>query len=261
MNYLQLPDHLNTLDLTGLELKVYCDVWTMTQAGKQYWKSNEIIAQQFGVEKRSVIRVVTRLESRGLLERDEQHNGRYLTAIVPKGGDPAVRGDRPVRGDRNGQGGDRDGKRGDPAVTGGVTQMAQSSDRAVTQIEKNREDRIEKKREENRESASLVFPWESLAFLNAWEGWKAYKQEQFKFKYKSVKSEQIALHKLHKDAKGNERVAIDAIAQSIASGWRGLFPESNSGGSKPGCNTDWVHEIARDIAERNGYQFNEPDAY
>ena len=231
----------------------------MTQAGKQYWKSNEIIAQQFGVEKRSVIRVVTRLESRGLLERDEQHNGRYLTAIVPKGGDPAVRGDRPVRGDRNGQGGDRDGKRGDPAVTGGVTEMVQSSDRAVTQIEKNREDRIEKKREENRESASLVFPWESLDFLQAWEGWKAYKQEQFKFKYKSVKSEQIALHKLHKDAKGNERLAIDAIAQSIASGWRGLFPVPQGQSGTASKDTSWKYEVAREFAARNG--FNVDDLY
>lgn len=142
MKYLQLPDHVFKLNMTTLELKLYCDVWTMTASGKVYWKSNETVASQFGVERRSVIRAIARLESRGLLHRQSSENGRFLSALTPaEGGDPVVRGDRAVTGDSNGQG-------GDPAVTGGVTEMVQSSDPAVTQIEKKREE--EKRREERR---------------------------------------------------------------------------------------------------------------
>ena len=142
MRYLQLPDHVFKLNMTTLELKLYCDVWTMTASGKAYWKSNETVASQFGVERRSVIRAIARLESRGLLHRQSSENGRFLSALMPvEGSDPAVTGDRAVTGDPNGQG-------SDPAVTPPVTQMVPSSDPAVTQIEKKREE--EKRKEERR---------------------------------------------------------------------------------------------------------------
>ena len=230
MKYLQLPDHVLKLDMTVLELKIYCDAWTMRESGNSYWKSNDTIAEAFGVERRSVVRAIARLESRGLLLRRTNDKGRYLEALMPKeGGDPTVMGDPAVMGDRNGQGGDR-------AVMGGVTEMVSGGDSAVTQIENKREVRREKK---NRESASLVLPWESDAFRMAWDEWIEYKRAQFKFKYKTTKSEQIALHKLHRDTHGDERNAIEAIASSIANGYRGIFPSNKSKGGQAGRNLNW----------------------
>ena len=211
MKYLQMPDHVLKLDMTVLELKIYCDAWTMKETGNSYWKSNDTIAQAFGVERRSVVRAIARLESRGLLLRQMNDKGRYLEALVPAEG-------------------------GDRAVMGGMTEMVSGGDSAVTQIENKREERKEKG---NRESAPLVFPWESDAFSMAWEEWREYKRTQFKFKYKTVKSEQIALHKLHRDTHGDERNAIEAIASSIANGYRGIFPSNKSKGRHAGRNLDW----------------------
>lgn len=235
-----------------MQLWIYSDVYTMQSNGAKYYKTNQQLADLFDTDTRTVRRIISGLVADGALRSYQDGSRRFLSARpASEWGGQNCPPDRNVPRTAKSPGEDR-------IVRGGGQQSPRGEDSKVPLIEKsNREVNRELNREE---SASLVFPWESLAFLDAWKGWKQYKQEQFKFKYKSVKSEQIALHKLHKDAKGNERIAIDAIAQSIASGWRGLFPESNSGGTKPGCNTDWVHEIARDIAERNGYQFNEPDA-
>jgi biotin operon repressor len=230
VKYLQLPEHLLTLDLTVLELKIYCDVWTMKASGNSYWKSNDTIATAFGVEKRSVVRAIARLESRGFLLRRTNDKGRYLEALIPKAkGDPSVMGDPAVMGDR-------DCTEGDPAVMGGVTEMVPRDDSAVIQIENKREV-IEDK--SNRESASLVFPWSSESFEIAWNEWREYKRKQFKFKYKSVNSEQIALHKLHRDTNGDERNAIEAIVASIANGYRGIFPSNQGKGKNVGRNLDW----------------------
>lgn len=254
MNFNKLPEDISreVKRWSAMQLWIYSDVYTMQSNGAKYYRTNQQLADLFGTDTRTVRRIISGLVADGALRSYQDGSRRFLSARpVNEWGGQNCPPDRNVPRTAKSPGEDRN-------VRGGGQQSPRGEDRNVPQIEKvNREDN----RELNRESASLVFPWESLAFLDAWEGWKRYKKEQFKFKYKSVKSEQIALHKLHKDAKGNERLAIDAIAQSIASGWRGLFPESNSRGSKPNCNTDWVHEIARDIAERNGYQYNEPDAY
>ena len=254
MNFNKLPEDISreVKRWSAMQLWTYSDVYTMQSNGAKYYKTNQQLADLFDTDTRTVRRIISGLVADGALRSYQDGPRRFLSARpASEWGGQKCPPDSKVPRTAKSPGEDR-------IVRGGGQQSPRGEDSKVPLIEKsNREVNRELNREE---SASLVFPWESLAFLNAWEGWKAYKQEQFKFKYKSVKSEQIALHKLHKDAKGNERIAIDAIAQSIASGWRGLFPESNSRGSKPGCNTDWVHEIARDIAERNGYQYNEPDA-
>lgn len=62
------------------------------------------------------------------------------------------------------------------------------------------------------------------SFLPAWELWKEYKSAEFKFKYKSVLSEQSAINLLVKLSSGDERIAVDIIQQSMGNGWQGFFP-------------------------------------
>lgn len=70
---------------------------------------------------------------------------------------------------------------------------------------------------------AIVNPF-SDQFMTTWDTWKAYKEEQFKFKYKGVYSEQAGLMELVNLSGGEEEVAIKIILQSMANGWQGLWP-------------------------------------
>lgn len=76
----------------------------------------------------------------------------------------------------------------------------------------------------------VVLPFDTSEFREAWDQWKDYRAKEFGFKYKSQVSQQTALHSLQKLSSNNERTAIGIIGQSIAAGWRGLFPLKGNGG-------------------------------
>lgn len=241
MKYIQLPSHAFALHLSALELLIYADAWTMQQNGKGYWKSNATIASQFDAHRSTVIRAIKKLESRSLLRRVESENGRYLEALIPeKSSSVDATGRVDATGSVHATGGRVD-------ATGGVAPTQQSSSVDATQIENKREERKEKC---NRDSAALKFPWHTDEFIEAWRSWTEFRLDQFKFKYKTVESEQLALHKLHKDSHGRQEVAIDAIAESIAGGYRGLHPKPNSKGQQPGRTNDWARAI-REKYQRN----------
>lgn len=82
------------------------------------------------------------------------------------------------------------------------------------------EDEIEEEKESVKE---LVFPFDSENFKSFWTNWKEYKAKEFKFRYKSIQSEQAALIDLSKKSNGDELSAIEIINQSIANGWKGFF--------------------------------------
>jgi len=75
---------------------------------------------------------------------------------------------------------------------------------------------------------SIVFPWETQNFINAWNEWKVYKSIELKFGYKTEISEGKALKELYNLATGSEEVAIKIINQSIAKGWKGFFALQNN---------------------------------
>lgn len=56
-----------------------------------------------------------------------------------------------------------------------------------------------------------------------WDGWKNYKWEEHRQKYKAVKTEQAALDHLFKLSRGRPDEAVKIIQQSISNGWKGLF--------------------------------------
>lgn len=69
-------------------------------------------------------------------------------------------------------------------------------------------------------------------FNVAWEYWKAFKKEQFRFTYKPM-GENGALEDLWEISGGNEETAKQIIKQSIKNGWRGLFELKNGNGNNP----------------------------
>jgi hypothetical protein len=83
------------------------------------------------------------------------------------------------------------------------------------------------KKDVNKVITEIVFPWQSEGFTNAWNNWKAYKAEEWQFKYKSPITEQAALNELISLSGGIEETAMKIIEQSIAKTWKGFFELNN----------------------------------
>jgi hypothetical protein len=65
-------------------------------------------------------------------------------------------------------------------------------------------------------------------FAYSWDLWKQFKNEQFKFQYKSVLTEQAAINDLMNLSGGVEEIAHAIIKQSISKGWKGFFELKNN---------------------------------
>lgn len=74
---------------------------------------------------------------------------------------------------------------------------------------------------ENRNRNVLVYP--SSEFQNLWQQWVDYKKEEHKDRYKSTKTEQIAINNLVKLCNGDLKVAEEIVNNSIANKYKGLF--------------------------------------
>jgi hypothetical protein len=94
----------------------------------------------------------------------------------------------------------------------------------------------------------LIYPFDDPLFINRWQVWKDYKDEQFNFKYKP-RGEQAALKALGELSGGNLKVAIAIIEQSMAHGWKGLFALQN-GVDKQAAQT--AFNKAEEIMKRHG---------
>ncbi len=79
----------------------------------------------------------------------------------------------------------------------------------------------------------VISPFQSEAFLAAWQAWKDFRQEQHNFKYKGVMSEQAALMWIADESGNDEETAVKIIKQSMANGWKGFFKLKNNISGKP----------------------------
>lgn len=109
----------------------------------------------------------------------------------------------------------------------------------------DKEKEMEKEKETEKETVEdLVFP--SPLVREAWATWTEFKRDQFKFKYKSPKSEQAGINELVELCFGNYDHAALIVNQSIAKGWKGLFELKN----KPRAAVKDNATLAREMAER-----------
>lgn len=79
---------------------------------------------------------------------------------------------------------------------------------------------------------------------DTWVLWIEFKKTQFKFTYKSLASEQVAINELIELSENNDSKANEIINQSIANGWKGLFQLKPNGKTenkehKKGTYADW----------------------
>jgi len=221
VNFLQVPDHVwrHSAKLSGLQFAILCDAWTWEAQGKPARRSNDQLAEMFGATSRAVTKSVKRLEELGLVrisyapnhirlihpERVFTLNERSPRTIVHP-----EQSFTPTLNDRS------------PLPRTTVHPCPEQSFTLVENTEENREEKKVEKRV-SQPKIEIVMPWESEAFADAWREWKEYKRVEKRFTFKSPKTEQTALHKIHQDAEGNEHLAVFAIATSIANGWSGIF--------------------------------------
>lgn len=99
----------------------------------------------------------------------------------------------------------------------------------------------------------IIYPFDSIAFLERWAMWKQYKKDQHNFTYKGIVSEQAALKRLSELSQANEQTALKIIEQSISNGWQGFFilkPNGTGTTKNNGASTDFdalAESIKRNI--------------
>jgi len=70
---------------------------------------------------------------------------------------------------------------------------------------------------------NIQLPWTDEDFKTAWEDWKKYKKQQFKFTYRPI-GEKAALNDLVKVSDNNKDKAIELIKHARGKTWIGIFP-------------------------------------
>ena len=76
--------------------------------------------------------------------------------------------------------------------------------------------------------AEINFHWVGFDVVELWDEWKDYKFNHFKFKYKTVQSEQAAFDNLVELSGKKFEIAKEIVKQSMANGWKGFFLPKNS---------------------------------
>jgi len=229
MNYLQIPSavwpHLS--HLSGLQLAIYCDAITWTSQGKEARRSNDTLAEMFGVTSRAISKAVARMVELGFVDVEVGPNN--IRSIKPRTSvhlnkrsprttvHPEQLFTTPLNNCSPQHG---------TTVHGSPEQLFIQVNHIEEQIEEHRgEQKGPKPKRAKRERVfhDVVLPWDTDTFRAAWREWLDYKWDQHRFAFKQSRYEQTALHNLQKDSNGNEELAIHIIATSIASGWKGLI--------------------------------------
>lgn len=193
---------LNT-ELTAVEKMLYSEIDSFTGNGRTFFKANETIASDMGVSVSTIKRSLSKLIKQNMIEQiSYDGRTRHLQSREPSVSSncdhPKVQIEPSVGSNR-------------------VDQLGQKEP-------------IKTKTKNTLESTNeLQVPesFDSNDFREAWMTWKMYKSEEHRFKYKSKISEQTTIHKLHNDTGGDPRLAILAIGNSIASGWKGIYPKES----------------------------------
>ena len=160
---------------------ILSDILTLAE----YYKSNETIAIEVGVSKRTATRSIKKLEDLGYIKT--YFNGR--TRIAKMTTPLAKMAKLPSQ---NGE-----------AASPNWPHSIQKS------IQKSKHIRIER-------------PYKSKEFDEIWDIWIDERKQQKRKKY-TERGEKATLHNLQKISNNNEKQAIKIIQQSITQGWAGLF--------------------------------------
>lgn len=177
--------------LSPLEKILWADIDSFTSEDGRFYKSNPVIAEQYGVGERSISRAIAHLKSLDLI------------AVEVVGGRQRTIRTRKIDGG------------GSPNWRGSFAKLA-SQGRQIGDIEYHKRIPLE-----NTKEREYPLPFATDLFEAAWEEWIAYRRES---KYTTSKrSMKASLTTLLRLCGGDERTAIEIINQSIANGWKGFY--------------------------------------
>jgi hypothetical protein len=214
---------MQDMRLSHFEKLLIGEMEAYASKGGAFWKSNEQISLDYGVSLSTAKNgVKTACEYGYAMVASFNGRVRQIQASMIAGEDLSGRlNNDPAAGSNNDRQPvkKRTGRRlkNDPA-DGLIFDMQPVKKRPTKRTKENN-------KEKNNEII-YPYPFNSDAFKSAWAEWKDYKKSQHRFTFKTAKTEQISIQKLHNDTHGNEQHAIATIAQSIASGYKGLFADS-----------------------------------
>ena len=180
-------------DLTLVEKALLAEIDSFTGNGRSFMKSNDTIQSEYGISRNTIGRSLRKLADRGFVE--VTFNGRVRCVTTRAGSIPKMGRQSPQNGE-----------------------AASPNDTSTNTSKRTTYNTLKEK--------SVVLPFDSKEFADAWEVWLTERRERGTKKY-TQRGEQAALHKLQNDSQGDEATAIAIIHQSIAHGWQGLFPLKN----------------------------------
>lgn len=221
MDGIWIPADVWELDLPPLHRVFLARLIALSKQDGASWAGDEFLAESLRCTPQHVRKMRRQLEDSGHIVTEGYGHKRRLTVEVA----PTVAKVAPV-GTSNHRRKQPEAQELQPQAQELQPQLRQEATTVAESIEENRS-RIEIVKKAQAPKIEIVMPWESDEFADAWREWKEYKRVEKRFTFKSPKTEQTALHKLHQDAEGNEQLAIYAIGASVAAGWTGLIVSSN----------------------------------
>jgi hypothetical protein len=162
--------------------------------------SNEYLGNCLNISKVSVSHAVSDLEKKGYLGRviyrndKQQIEQRILVLILDK--------------------------KNDIPIVENLDPLYPKNDIGIVE---NLKDNIKNNRKINNNNINTDFVFISEEWKELWEQWTEYKKEEHRDKFKSQKSEQIAINNLVKISKERIEVARKIVSLSIINRWKGLF--------------------------------------
>ena len=214
MNHgLWIPERILSLPLSWHERIFLSVVLSYTDTGKECFASAEFLSERCYCSEVQIRKTIKKLLDLGYLQREGYASNRklFVSELVPNGTCSISNTKSSKQNIQKFQMEHLDVPNG--------THTIKSSLKSTKKLTSK----------DTRARVEVVLPFDSSEFSEAWENWKEYRAKEFGFKYKSHVSQQTALHSLQKLSNNNEQQAIRIIGQSIAAGWRGLFPLKGSG--------------------------------
>ena len=193
------PEIWSLKDLSLTERVLLAEIASL-ERGKGCFASNRYFADLLGLSPDSVKKYLRRLSQAELVEITLKANERKIT----------------IRGGKNFPGGVKNFPEGVEDLPSKGVKNFPPTIYSVISIEDN-------KGEPAPAAPSVVFPFDSNEFKNTWKVWKDERKAQ-RVKAYTPRGEQAALHNLQNISNNDEQTALEIIKQSIAQGWRGLFP-------------------------------------
>jgi len=212
-----IPDEVWALDLPPLHRVFLARLISLSKKDGASWAGDEFLAESLKCTPQHVRKMRKQLEESGhIVTEGYGHNRRLFVELAPTVAKVAPTGTSNQRRKQP------EAQKLQPEAQKLQPQLRQEATTVAESIEEKRSSK-EIVKKERAKKIEIVMPWPSDEFAQAWADWKEYKRAEKGFRFKTVKSEQIALHKLYNDAEQDQHLAIYAIGTSIANGWAGLF--------------------------------------